>query len=518
MTAAHLFVLVLLAPVAGAAFALVLPADDRLTLRAVGVVTGVVAFAAGAVLTVVGGATLAVPGTPLALSGTGPAVPAALTVLGVTPMALRAGAPRVQSGLAAYVVAVLGTVALSVLSIVLTDPRAALGAATVAAVPPFALVALFGGPERGSVSYRAAGLWILADVAALAALVLLPAWRGPVLVVAALGPGLVRLAAGPWGLWALPVIEQAPVSAACLVPSAVAPVGAMLLLRVAAVPGVDAGDVTGPIAIVLAIAGAGGAALVVAERDLRRLVAHVLGILGAFSATGFLAGASTPALTLVLLSGFAASLALMVVEAIERRLETRRVPDLAGLFAGAPLLGALLPFALLALAGLPWPGTGAAVWQLAGVLTAEHAGAVAVAGVVFAAALLVVATDVVVIAGRAALPGRRRGQHVRVSFLQGIRLLLPVAALVCASTLGERIVAMTAPTATATAPPLTPTTTASPPTPKPQEPAEPEPSEPAPAAPPAAPPASPSAAPSAVPLDVAPAAPVLAPDEVGAPS
>ena len=446
MTPTHLFVFVLLVPLAGAAFALVLPPDDRLTLRAVGVVTGVVAFVAGVVLTAAGGATLALPGTPIVLSWSGVAVPAALTVLAVTPMALRAGAPRVQGGLAAYVVAVLGTAALSVLSIVLPDPRAALAAATVAAVPPFALVALFGGPERGSVSYRAAGLWLLADASALAAIVLLPSWSGAVLVVAALGPGLVRLAAGPWGLWALPVIEQAPVSAACLVPGAVAPVGATLLLRIAAVPGVDVGVVLVPVVVVLALAGAGGAALVVAERDLRRLVAHLVGVLGAFAAVGLLAGAVGPALSLVVLTGFAAPFALMVVEAIERRLETRRVHELAGLFAGAPLLGTLLPLALLSLVGLPWLGTGGAVWSLIGALTARDAtavavAAVAVAAVVFGVVLFIVATDVVVVAGRAALPSRRRSNDIRVSFLQGMRLLLPLFALVAASAFVERVVA-----------------------------------------------------------------------------
>ena len=440
MTPTHLFVVVLLVPLAGAAFALVLPPDDRLTLRAVGVVTGVVALAAGVVLTVEGGATLSVPGTPVVLSWSGVAVPAALTVLAATPMALRAGAPRVPSGLSAYVVAVLGTAALSVLAIVLPDPRAALAAATVAAVPPFALVALFGGPERGSVSYRAAGLWILADVTALAGLVLLPSWSGPVLVIAALGPGLVRLAAGPWGLWALPVVEQAPVSAACLVPGAVAPVGATLLLRIAAVPGVDVGGVLLPVAAVMALAGAGGASLVVAERDLRRLVAHLVGVLGAFAAVGLLAGATRPALSLVVLTGFAAPFALMVVEAIERRLETRRVHELAGLFAGAPLLGCLLPLALLSLVGLPWLGTGGAAWSLIAALAAVDV-AVAAVGGVFGLALLVVATDVVVVVGRAALPSRRRRVDLRVSFLQGVRLLVPLVALVVASGLVERIVA-----------------------------------------------------------------------------
>ncbi len=428
-----LFIAVLVLPLLGAAFSLVLPADDRLTLRAVGVVAGVGAFVAAVALTLRGGATLAVPATGLVVSWSGAAVPAALTVLGVGPMALRAGAPRVKSALPAYVVTVLGTVALSVLAIVLVDARAAVAAATVAAVPPFALVALFGGPERGSVSYRAAGLWLLADAAALAALALLPAWRGPLLVVAALGPGLVRLAAGPWGLWALPVFEQAPVAAACLMVGAVGPVGAMLLSRTAAVPGVAPADLVVPVVIVLAVAAAVGAALVLVERDLRRLVAHLAGVIGALAAAGFLVMGTGAAIGLVVLGGFAASLALMVVEAIERRLETRRIPELAGLLAGAPVLGLLLPLSLLALTGLPWPGVGAAAWPAIAALARQDQSALGAAGLAFGASLLVVSAVVVVVVGRAALPQRRRQQDIRVSFLQGLRLLIPLCALVTAT-------------------------------------------------------------------------------------
>jgi len=433
-------VAVLLAPLGGAAFALVLPAGDRLTLRSVGVFTGLLAFAAAVVLTAQGGASLTLPGTPLVVAWRGEAVPAALTVLAVTPLALRAGAPRITAALPAYVVAVLGTAALSVFVLVLTDVRAAIAAATVAAVPPFALVALFGGPERGSVSYRAAGLWLLVDAAALAALTLLPSWRGPLLVVAALGPGLVRLAAGPWGLWALPVLEQAPVSAACLVAGGVAPVGAVLLWRTAASPGVLAAEVVGPVAAVLAAAAAVGAALVVTERDLRRLVAHLLGVLGALAAAALLAGARPAGLALVVLTGFAAALALMIVEAIERRLETRRVHELAGLRAGAPGLAALLLLALLALTGLPWPGPGAAAWPAIATLARHGDRTLGAAGVVFGLALLVCTVVVVTVAGRAALPPRRRQPEIRVSFLQWFRLLVPLWALVAAALVVDDVV------------------------------------------------------------------------------
>jgi NADH:ubiquinone oxidoreductase subunit 4 (subunit M) len=445
-----LFVLVLTVPWLGAAFTLVLPASDRLTLRAVGVVTGVLAFVAGAALSAAGGATTSLPGTTLVVSWSGMAAPAALTVLAVSPLALRAGAPRIAVALPAYVVAMLATTALSVLAIVLVDVRAAIAAATVAAVPPFALVALFGGPERGSASYRAAGLWLLLDAAALAALALSRAWQGPLLVVLSLGPGLVRLAAGPWGLWALPVFEQAPVSAACVMAGAVAPVGAVLLGRLVTVAGVVVDPVVVdpvvvPVIGVLAAAALTGAALVVVERDLRRLVAHVLGLLGALVAASVLVGEGGLAVTLVVLMAFSASLALMVVEAIERRLETRRVPELAGLWSGAPVLGALLPASLWALAGLPWPGTGAAVWPAVAALAGHRDPVLGLSGLVFGAAILVVAVGVVVVAGRACLPPRRRQPQIGVSFLQGIRLLVPFLALLVASIMVQRLVAATVP-------------------------------------------------------------------------
>jgi NADH:ubiquinone oxidoreductase subunit 4 (subunit M) len=374
------------------------------------------------------------------------AVPAALTILGVTPMALRAGAPRVQEGLASYVVALLGSEALAVLAVVLSDVRAAIAAATIGAVAVFAPLALFGGPQRGTVTFRAAALWMLVDAAALAALALWPSWHGPLLVIAVIGPGLVRLAAGPWSIWALPVLEQAPVSAACLVGGTVAPTGVVLLCRATGVDGLAAGvrELLPVLGAVLAAAVVGGAGLVVVERDLRRTVAHLLGVLGTLAATGLLAAptlpaalattkATTAAVSLVVTTGFAAAFALMIVEAIERRLETRRVHELAGLVAGAPSLGLLLPAALLALCGVPGFGSGVAAWTLCAALLADPAASVGLVGALGAAALLASSVVVVVVAGRAALPHRRKQAGVRVSFRQGLRLLLPLVALVVAS-------------------------------------------------------------------------------------
>ncbi|MDP2344224.1 MAG: proton-conducting transporter membrane subunit [Deltaproteobacteria bacterium] len=444
-----LIALVVLVPLVGSAFVLVVPPDDRLTLRAVGVFTGLLALVPGLALLASPGAALELPFFSLRFSGV--AVPAALVILGVTPMALRAGAPRVARGLQPYVTAILLAESGALFVVLVDDVVIATAAAMVAAVPFFALVALFGGPERGSVTGRAAALWLLLDAAALGALVViedgqLSAHRG-VVIVALLGPGLVRLAAGPHGLWALPVVEQSPVAAACLMGGMVAPVGAVLLCRSvdlihAAAGGHDALLELSPyLAGVLAVGCAIGAALVVAERDLRRMVAHLLGALGAVTALVAICGgaptehkeAALAAAGLAAMTGFAASLCLMLVEAIERRLETRRVTELQGLLQLAPSLGVLLPVSFWCLCGLPGPGIARALWPALGRLMGQGP-ETGVAAVVCGASLLMAAVGASGLLARVGgTPRKGLGQLVRVSLRQGIRLLLPVAALVAAS-------------------------------------------------------------------------------------
>jgi formate hydrogenlyase subunit 3/multisubunit Na+/H+ antiporter MnhD subunit len=437
MTAQVLLAVMLLLPWAGAAFALVLPAEDRLTLRAIGVATGLGTLALGVVLLTQGGATAIVPWTTVALSFSGWAAPAALVVTVVATIAMRTGAPTGTRSTPAFVVCVLGALALSLLSVISEDPRVAVAMALVAAVPMFVLVALLGGPQRGSVTYRAAGLWILADVAALAAYPFLDAGSSSTMVVvAALGPGLLRLAAGPLGLWALPVLEQAPLTAACLAAGAAGPVGATLLWRLSphALPlAVEPSRARVTVVVILAVAAVMGAALVVAERDLRRLVAHLMGVSGALAAVGFVAGDVDDAIRLALLSALAACCAFTSIDAVEYRLETRGVHELAGLAAGAPLLAGLLPLSLAALAGMPLLGTGGAAWPLIGRLAFSPDRTCAVVGVVFGATLLAVSLAGVVVLGRASLPPRRGQAIYRVTFQQSVWLLLPWVALVSSS-------------------------------------------------------------------------------------
>jgi NADH:ubiquinone oxidoreductase subunit 4 (subunit M) len=456
-----------LVPLLAALTAAAIPSNDRLTLRALGVGALVAALLAGVVAVGMGRSSIATgalvaPGLwpvlaavpPLALAPI--AVLPLLTVLVALPIALRAGAPRVQEGTAAYVVICLAEGVAVTGALLVVDVVDAVAAALVAAVPGFALVALFGGPERGTVTWRAASLWLVVDGLALAVLAghasaaqlgVPREW----LTLVVLGPGLVRLAAGPWGLWALPLFEMAPVTGAMSAAAVSFPLGAVLLWRAAQVVGAPGLSAVAPVVSAL-LAGSilVGGVLVTMERDLRRIAAHWVGVIGSIAALGLLAAvasgrAATDAVALACLGGLAIGLLLIVVEAIERRLETRRIIQLGGLFGAAPLLAALLPLSMMAVAGVPGPGSARALWPtLGGILAASPAfawgGLAAVVGVLMGWIGCAVAV------ARVVQPQtRKHGQFIRVSFRQGIRLMVPVAALVALSALSGPLASLVSP-------------------------------------------------------------------------
>lgn len=435
-------------PVLGAAMALTVPRNDRLTLRGIGMLTLLGALGVGIALTVDGWDLLAADGIPgrvqwlppLRLTAT--TTPALLTVLLVAPLALRAGAPRVREGMAPYVVALLVQVGVTIAALLLEDLTHAIGAALVASVPGFALVALFGGPERGTVTWRAAALWLTVDGAALAVIIGGPGpWSPDLVAVALLGPGLVRLAAGPHGLWALPFFEMAPVASASTASAMSAPLGAVLLWRGAMLA--DVGGVLDGVALLAAIALGGaagiGAVLVVVERDLRRVAAHWGGLLGSVVGLGVIAAvingdAVIDSLLLSCQVGLSTAFLLMVVEAIERRLETRKVTHLAGLATMAPLLAGLLPLAVLLLAGAPGPGTAPSLWTVLGALATSPTRGLAGAGAVCLGAVLVGAVGAAAVMARVVSPQHRKHvQFIRVSNMQAVRLMAPLGAMVLAA-------------------------------------------------------------------------------------
>jgi NADH:ubiquinone oxidoreductase subunit 4 (subunit M) len=434
-------------PALGAAMAVTVPGNDRLTLRGIGMLTLLGVLGIVATLVVDGWDVIAAGGiasSPLpwlpALRLTSTATPALLTMVVVAPLALRAGAPRVKEGMAAYVIAILLQVGVTAMALLLQDLAWAMGAALVSSVPGFALVALFGGPERGTVTWRAAALWVTVDGAALAIVVGgAGPWPPEVVAIALLGPGLVRLAAGPHGLWALPFFEMAPVASASTAAAVSAPMGAVLLWR-----GAVAADHVGALdsvavaaAVALGGAAAIGAVLVVVERDLRRIVAHWGGLLGSIVALGVVAAvmdgrAVSDSLLLSCHAGLSTSFLLVVIEAIERRLETRRVNHLAGLATLAPVLAGVLPLAVLLLAGAPGPGTAPTLWSVLAALVASSS--VGVAGAACVAAVLVGAVGAAGVMIRVVTPQPRKHAHfIRMSPMQTIRLVTPLGAMLLAA-------------------------------------------------------------------------------------
>lgn len=470
---------VILLPTLGALFALAMPSADRLALRyvglgaALGVVGLIVWKLLGALATPIA---LELPGVRLTLDAL--SVLALLSLAIATPVALRSGAPRIFERTQFYVVTLLFAEALFVAAILIEAPFIRLVVAALGAVPFFALVALFGGPLRGTTTMRAAMVWLTVDTLALAVLAWLAARAGvdvtradaaalrravtglddvvaPWVVLALAAPGLVRLAAGPFSLWVASFLEEAPVSAAILAASGAAPLGTLLIAHLA-VPACAPGVLVllSWTAVVGAVAALLSGLMAVAERDLRRLVAHLVQAAGAASAVAMLALDERALAVGVLHSvaaGASAGMALAAIEAVERRAETRDAVELAGLGQANPLLALLLVVGLSALAGVPVLGAGATLWQLVDVVARMDvlvaAGLPTLVSVWIAIGLVVGA--LVALAGVAAVARRllqpappRKASHIVevLTFAQGLRLLVPAAFVVAMAVGAQELV------------------------------------------------------------------------------
>lgn len=467
--------------VGGALFMLVMPGVDRLALRHVGMTVSVAAALVGlrlAWLASEAPRTLALFGAELRLDAlNGPMVVMACVSL---PVALRAGAPRVFERTQFYVVTVLFCGGLGTAALVVAAPIVKLVIATLAAVPLFALVSLFGGPQRGSSTMKAAVLWLLVDAAAMAVAVLLaarahvavasasvddlatgaavqPPGQASLLFLALAAPGLVRLAAGPFSVWLSDFLEQAPVSAAVIACATAAPLGLELLARVA-LPAVPSGVLALlPVILLVGVLALGvSAMLALAERELRRLIAQLVHLAGAAAALAVMtlgSGAIAAAVGLVVASAGSAMLALCTVEAIERRYETRDCVELIGLGHQTPLLATLLAAGLFGLGGVPLVGAGTALWLLAAALGDGPAfAAAALPGswllalqIVVVAATALASIGVATALRRLLLPAVRHGhKHLeRVTAAQALRLLVPALIALIAG-LGAPVVVLQA--------------------------------------------------------------------------
>ena len=380
-------------PIAGALFVLVMPGADRLALRYVGMGTSIAAgLAALRAAWVAWSAPLALDVVGLRLSLDALSAPLLVSLAIATPVALRSGAPRIFERTQFYVVTVLFAEALCATALVIDAPLLRLAVAPIAAVPLFALVALFGGPQRGTTTLSAAMIWLLVDVAALAVVAWLASRAGvdvprakiddlaaaassldprtkPWVFLVLAAPGLVRLAAGPFSVWLASFHDEAPVSAVILAACGAAPLGAQLLVRIA-LPACPEGIVV----LLPWIAGVGalsvllGGIIAIGERDLRRLLAQLQQAAGATAAIAICTlgdGAVAAGVVHVVAAGAAAALALTSIEAIERRFETRDAVELAGLGQSTQLLSAFLVLGLLALVGIPALGAGTTLWATA---------------------------------------------------------------------------------------------------------------------------------------------------------
>jgi NADH-quinone oxidoreductase subunit M len=457
-------------PIAGALFALVMPGVDRLALRYVGMGTSV-GTGVLAIVLVVRATAAPVSLSPVMLGGLrlvldGLSAPLLLSLAVATPIALRSGAPRILERTQFYVVTVLFAEGLIAAALVVDSVLLRLAIATVGAVPLFALVALFGGPMRGTTTMRAALIWLIVDIVAVAivawlaaragveapraslddlagASASLPAALKPWVFLGLVAPGLVRLAAGPFSVWLASFLDEAPVSAAVLGCCGAAPLGAHLIVRVALPVCPDGLDAVLPVfAGIAALSVLLSGVIAIAERDLRRLLAQLLQAAGATAAIALLCfdeRAMTAASLHVVATGASATLALTAVEAVERRFETRDAVDLAGLGHATPLLSSFLILGLLALIGIPALGAGTTLWATAAAVARSPglvgAGLPPLASLWLALTLvggMLLASAGVAGAARRLLqpaPRRARPMFEVLNFSQAARLFVPAAAL-----------------------------------------------------------------------------------------
>jgi formate hydrogenlyase subunit 3/multisubunit Na+/H+ antiporter MnhD subunit len=474
-----------LLPIAGALFALVLPDADRLALRYAGMAASLGGATCGLTAvwtTLVGAASTGGLDVAGGLEGSSaqawaaglgsirlvlqPAdAPLLATLVLVSPFALRAGAPRVHVGTRLHVACALFAQGLGAAALLLDDPFVALSVACIAAVPLFALVALFGGPLRGTATYRSAVLWILCDALGLATLVWLASRKGvavggdplegfatafatlpeavaPWAALCLCAPGLVRLAAGPFSVWLPAFMNEAPVSAAALWAGVGATVGVHLLAAALSVVAPGLAPVMPVLFAVAALSLLLSGLIAIAERDLRRLLVQLCQLTGVAAAAALLIAGPRAAGAVALHVACAAttvSLVLVVIEAIERRFETRDGVELAGLGHLVPLLAALLATGLIGLIGVPVVGAGSTLWALVQAVAQGSVPSLPPLAPLWVATALV-AAHVLAGAGvsqtlrRLWLPAapRPRLAQVAVSLPQALRLLVPAMCAIAA--------------------------------------------------------------------------------------
>lgn len=394
-------------PLVGALFVAVMPHTDRMTLRHAGLGISILTGLAGVVVV---WNVLQADGVAAHrwFWGLGNAsvvfdvsradLPVILGIGVLVPVCLRGGAPRIAERTQGYVALVLITEAFSLAAVVTKTVVLQLLLLNLTALPLLLLIAIFGGPLRGSATMRIAVVWLVADFLAISAATWLAASSGHTIYAttqelqtasAALSSdaaltafialscaGWVRLAVVPFASWLVPLFDEAPVAAASLAVATTFPLGALTLHRACILlpQGVHFALWFGLLAATLSALLAGAVSLV--ERDLRRLIAAAVSFHGALGALGLLvADALSVIQAMVYLPAMAAGSvwALFVVEAIERRYFTRDSVELLGLSRDLPGLWRLSAAAFISMVGIPTLAGGSLLVRiLISVATAPH--------------------------------------------------------------------------------------------------------------------------------------------------
>jgi NADH:ubiquinone oxidoreductase subunit 4 (subunit M) len=349
-------------PLVGLLFVVAMPGSDRITLRHVGMGASIAAgllllraFAVGASPVLL----LDAVDVELTLSVSRERLAAGIAVAFTTPVALRAGAPRAALRAKAYTSLVLLTEAALFVALLSTSAIVSLVALSLTAPTMMFLIALFGGPHKGTVALKRVVAVLAADAVALGALIL-PAESipEPLYALALVLPLVVRAGVFPLGSIVSDVIEQSSVTVIALERAAVLPVAATwwVLHHGEALP-----PVVGQMALVAVLLGVAlSVCNVLVERDLRRFVGDAALVADGAPLLALLLvgqGAWQLALpALALMGGATASLAF-TIDAMERRFSTRDSVELVG--TGDQLPGLFRIFALAAVTALPVPGLGA---------------------------------------------------------------------------------------------------------------------------------------------------------------
>lgn len=456
-------------PLLGALFIGVMPHTDRTTLRHAGLGISVLTGLAGFVVVWLQSKGLGVAphrwvwgdgGGGLVWQVNRADLPLLLGIGVLVPVCLRGGAPRIAERTQGYVALVLITEALSLAAVLAKTVVWQLLFLDLTALPLLLLIAIFGGPLRGSATMRIAVVWLLADFLAIGAATWLAATTShnlfatmaelrqaaeavsgddALLAFAALScAGWVRLAVVPFASWLVPLFDEAPVSAASLAVATTFPLGALTLHRACELlpDGAMGGMWFGLAATTLSALLAGAVALV--ERDLRRLIAAAVSFHGAVGALGLLFAdlEAAPAVMVYLPAMAAGSVwALFVVEAIERRYYTRDSVDLLGLSRDIPGLWRLFAAAFISTVGIPTLAGGSLWIPLLTSVSNSAKGlqsGVPPNAIFWCVALVCVgwtgiATGTVIVLKRLASPSPRQASRTPIPFTvpQALRLWLP---------------------------------------------------------------------------------------------